>query len=572
MAAFGESNFLQALGWAVLNSLWQMALLWVAYQFVTGVFKVKNPGKKSVLASSLLMTGFGWFVFTFASIFFSNDTTVAANLVSMDGNQQLNDWFRKTLPVASLIYLVLLVLPLVHFIRNYRYVQAIRHHGISKADVEWRMFVRRVAAQLGIQKPVHVWISEMVTSPVTIGYIKPVILIPMAAVNHLSTKQMEAVLLHELSHIRRYDYLVNLIIKFIQSILYFNPFVKAFVQIVEREREKSCDEMVMQFQYDPHGYATALLELEKANHLPKILAVAAAGKKNDLLHRIEWIMGVQKKKPVISFNKIAAVFAGLLFIISLNALLIFSKPSDNKQAPLFADLSSPFYFFVNDNDRKAADFIDPLPELNKEVIANIAAEKKEAAKQKIATDKQPIVPAEHISLFDQDESAPVINVTTFKPVIPVLSPKESAQVKEALNVSKIVLKEGQWRAVEQKIAEVFTEQEKTVLKAELAKQINKMDFSKWEQSLKIAYDKIDWNKVNANLDLAVSRITLDSLQRVYTKALTELNSLQVQLTENCQHSIPDTDVTVESLEQQKQNLQKAINKLRVVRTKKVIHL
>ena len=106
------------------------------------------------------------------------------------------------------------------------------------------MFVKNLAAQMGIKKPVHVWISELVCSPVTIGYLKPIILVPLAAINHLTTQQLEAVLLHELSHIKRYDYLINLIINFIQTILYFNPLVKAFVKIIEREREKSCDEMV----------------------------------------------------------------------------------------------------------------------------------------------------------------------------------------------------------------------------------------------------------------------------------------------------------------------------------------
>ena len=239
MDAIGQSNFLQALGWAVLNSLWQMALLWVVYQAITGIFSRVTPTQKSMLASSLLCTGFAWFIFTFISIFLNqrvDDTIVAASFSSVQGNPQLNEWLNSTLPLASMIYLLLLILPLVHFARNYRYVQLIRNHGISKADVKWRIFVNEVAERIGIRKPVKIWVSELVSSPVTIGFIKRMILVPLAAVNHLSPQQLEAVLLHELAHIRRYDYLMNLIIKFIQSVLYFNPFVKAFVAIVERER------------------------------------------------------------------------------------------------------------------------------------------------------------------------------------------------------------------------------------------------------------------------------------------------------------------------------------------------
>ncbi len=578
MTAFGESNFLQALGWAVLNSLWQMALLWVVFQIVTGLYKKISSAGKSMLASALLMTGFGWFLFTFASILFSQAEPGAATLVAVEGNDQLNNWLRKTLPVASIIYLILLILPLVHFIRNYRYVQAIREYGLSKADVELRMFVKKIAAQLGIKKPVKVWVSELVTSPVTIGYLKPVILIPMAAVNHLSTQQMEAVLLHELSHIRRFDYFINLIIKFIQSVLYFNPFVKAFIKIVEREREKSCDEMVIQFQYDPHGYATALLELEKTNYLPKTLAVAAAGKKNDLLHRIEWIMGVQKKKQVISFNKVASVFAGLLCIIGLNAMLILSKPSEGRYGPGFAELSSPFYFFVDDAQKKPATPAIPATETTKELIVNHSREEKQQeqeSKQIAQAEKiAPATPVEFMTPYATEKtSQPFIPVSVFKPVIPVLAPFEEAQVREALAASKILLKEGQWKAVENKIAEVFTMQEKELLKAQMDKELNKqLDLSKWETSMKIAYDKVNWEKVNGELNAAMSKIALDSVQQLYTRVLSDLSQVEKEMKAMNETSIPDTDLTLRSIEQKKSEVEKAINIIRAVKTKKVVHL
>ena len=284
MFAIGQSNFLQALGWAVLNSLWQMAFLWVVYQSATALLKTNKSSQKGFLATVLLFSGFAWFLFTFFSILAkmpASETGYSA-FITINGNDSVNNWLYTMLPVASLVYLVLLTLPVLNFIRNYRYVQVIRNHGLKKADVKWRMFAQKVAAQMGIVKSVQVWMSDFITSPVTIGYIKPIILLPVAAVNHLSAEQIEAVLLHELSHIKRFDYLVNLITRIIQTILYFNPFVRAFAVIIEREREKNCDEIVLQFQYEPHGYASALLALEKASYLPHPLAVAATdGKKNE---------------------------------------------------------------------------------------------------------------------------------------------------------------------------------------------------------------------------------------------------------------------------------------------------
>lgn len=578
MNAINQSNFLQALGWAVLNSLWQMALLWVVYQFITAAFKKTRSSHKSLLASLLAVGGFAWFLFTLVSILYKTENAVigSAGLFNLEENVPLKDWLYRTLPIASLLYLILLIFPVIQFIRNYRYVNVIRNYGLSKAAVEWRMFVKKVAAQMGIKKPVHIWVSELVTSPVTIGYIKPVILVPLAAVNQLSTQQLEAVLLHELAHIRRFDYLLNLILKFIQSLLYFNPFVKAFVKIVEREREKSCDEMVMQFQYDPYGYASALLELEKVNHLPKTLAVAAGGKKNDLLHRVEWIMGVNKQ-PVFSFNKLAGVLAGLLCLIAFNALLILSKPVSKINSGIAAtsgSLSSPFYLFMDDDKKAAAaataaetaaTIINNAEPYVQQIAASI--DEKEAARM----EKELEGLGEKIEYVMANPFA--MAATHFDvPAAPELKNYQEEQVKEAIDASKRVLQEKEWAEVEKNIAEVFTRQQKEALKAEYLKKINTVNWKKWENELRMAYDKVNWEKVNAQLATAVTNIRIDSLQHVYSQAMANLAQVEKQLSRDSLAGIPDSDITLEVIEQKKAEVSKALNQLRGIKAKKIVRL
>ena len=99
----GHTNFLQSLGWAVLNSLWQMALLWVAYQVITVLFKKATSSTKSSLASGLLMAGFAWFIYTFFSVFTSSSTdgaVISSVLINTESNYPVNDWLQKVLPVA----------------------------------------------------------------------------------------------------------------------------------------------------------------------------------------------------------------------------------------------------------------------------------------------------------------------------------------------------------------------------------------------------------------------------------------------------------------------------------------
>lgn len=576
-----QSNFLLALGWAVLNSLWQMAFLWIIYQLFFGFFRKAKASRKSLLASALLITGFGWFIYTFLSVLRSHSpggTMVTSGFISARGNEELNGWLNTMLPVASLFYLVLLILPVYYFIRNYRYVQEIRRSELSKTDVEWKIFIKNVSARMGIKKPVHIWLSGIVTSPVTIGYLKPVVLLPLAAINQLTTQQIEAVLLHELAHIRRYDYFINLVIRFIQSVLYFNPFVKAFVNIVEREREKSCDEIVMQFQYDPYGYASALLTLEKSNYLPKPLAVAASGKRNDLLHRIEWMLGIQKKQT-ISFNKLAGLLAGLFCFITLNGLLLLSKPNKRITSSSLADVTSPMYFFSENNRDVARQKPVALPEeLPSSSVVNHAQEK--AVNNKLKS-------LEDISEYDETalwtlpknnaQGSSFSYVSLLQPmVISAIKNYQEEQVKGALEASKKVMESQQWKATENKIADAMTADEKIQFKdqyeKEMKNEMNKVDWKAMEQKLMMAYDKIDWNTVNENLNKALTEIRIDSLQQVYNGALSQLSDLQKQLCQNNLQGVPDTDITLKNVEETRKNIETIISNLVKIKTRKIVHL
>jgi bla regulator protein blaR1 len=571
MTGIGQTNFLNALGWAVINSLWQMALLWVLYQVINALVKTRSS-HKSLLATFFLFTGFAWFVFTLVSLLSAHSSSasvVAAGFTQVNGNEQLNNWLQSTLPLASVIYLVLLVIPFLRFLRNYRYVQVIRYYGLSKVNVEWRIFVRNLSARMGIRNEVKIWVSELVSSPVTIGYLKPVILVPLAAINHLSTQQLEAILLHELAHIRRYDYILNLLINFIQTILYFNPFTRAFIKIVEKEREKSCDEMVMQFQYDSHEYAAALLILERNHHSYKPLAVAASGKRHDLLDRIENILGI-KRKPLVSFNKLAGLFAGLLCIIVLNAVLIMTRPVNGAGGGELTQLSSPFYFFAGELEtyEKPADIIikeSPSPEIITPVSQKPVEQLKPKAPQPqlLAKEYAPALITSHPDFlqvsFNFEES-------------PELKQYQVAQVKDAIEASKKVLGASQWKAVEKTIGDVFTMQEKEELRKEYEKCLAKLNWAGWEKKLKDAYNKVDWERVNEQLGYAVTEVRLDSLQRVYALTASRLQEMQVELSKNELKGIPDTDITLQEVECKKVEVQKNLNRVKALRKKTIIRL
>ncbi len=421
---------------------------------------------------------------------------------------------------------------------------------------------------MGIKKKVNIWVSELVSSPVTIGFLKPVILVPIAAINHLSPQQLEAVLLHELSHIKRADYFINLIINLIQAVLYFNPFVKAFVKIVEREREKSCDEMVLQFQYDSHEYASALLTLEKTSHVNKPLAIAASGKRNDLLNRIESILGVEKKQ-LFSFQRVAGLFTGLLIVFLLNAILIISKQPSGNKVNNTADISSSLNFF---DGYEKADYV-PASERKEGTVVNHAVATATTTTTEETSSTTPGLPTDILSAAPiAQPNSPYRQAAMEYVEAQELKKYQEEQVKVAMEASKKVLENAQWKYVEKTMADIFTTSEKEKLKSTYEKEINKIDWKEWENNLRLAYNKVDWENVNAQLATAVNQVKIDSIQQVYTLALSQLEKVEASLIANDVKSIPDSEVSLKSIEQGRKTAIRALNNIRAVRAKKIVHL
>ena len=90
---------------------------------------------------------------------------------------------------------------------------------------------------MGIRPAVSAWLSSKVDVPLTLGHLKPVILLPVAMINHLTPQQVEAILVHELAHIRRHDYLLHLAVTALEGFFFFNPFARLLIrQVKKKER------------------------------------------------------------------------------------------------------------------------------------------------------------------------------------------------------------------------------------------------------------------------------------------------------------------------------------------------
>lgn len=213
----------------------------------------------------------------------------------------------------AVLYFMGILIMSIRWIFSWRDTQQLRHSGISKIDVHLKIFMQQAAGQMNIQRKIQIYLSKIAKSPMTIGFLKPVILLPIASVNHLTQEQLEAVILHELAHIQRADYLLNLLQSFAELILFFNPFAHILSKNIHLEREKSCDDWVMQYPYQPALYANALLKIARLQQTPA-LALSAAGKQGQLKMRVQRLFN---KPPKKSYKLLACMIVCLVAALFL---------------------------------------------------------------------------------------------------------------------------------------------------------------------------------------------------------------------------------------------------------------
>ncbi|MEI8384264.1 MAG: M56 family metallopeptidase, partial [Planctomycetota bacterium] len=169
---------------------------------------------------------------------------------------------------------------------GWRIVQRMRRLAVTPAAEGLQVRLKILAGQLGITRTVKLVESVLIEVPAVIGWIHPVILLPLALFTNLTPEQLEAVLAHELAHIRRHDYLVNLIQTAIETLLFYHPAVWWLSRLIRAEREHCCDDLALRLCDSPVTYVSALAMMEELRASPAMTLAANGG---SLLHRVRRI-------------------------------------------------------------------------------------------------------------------------------------------------------------------------------------------------------------------------------------------------------------------------------------------
>ncbi|MFN3801586.1 M56 family metallopeptidase [Belliella pelovolcani] len=392
------NGYLYALGWMLVHSLWQIAGLGLVLWLLLKFFKDRSAAFKYHLGTFTLLLMLAGSITT-AVISFEKYTpspeTLDSNIepqlglaypiepfeiMAHHGNDtpqaSIYSSIEKRIPILVNLWLVGAILFLIKFGGSIIDLGKLYKSPKNPIGAAWQEILNSCSEKLGIKNGVGLFESSFVNTPLTFGLIKPVILIPAGLIFQLTPSQLEAIIAHELAHIKRQDFLVNFIQSALEVIFFFHPVFWWINGVIRTEREHACDDIAINLGANPKDLANALaISTNYSMEIAPELTLAASSSKNPTLNRIRRIMGLNptsnKTSTLTSYTMMITLILGATLIFGAHA----DKPIESSTAQLLTQvqsevhLSDDFWQNFEINEDFAVQYEQQVPEALKKEMA-----------------------------------------------------------------------------------------------------------------------------------------------------------------------------------------------------------
>ncbi len=310
-----QTPLAKALAWTLLHSLWEGAA--AALFLAAALCALRSPRARYLAACAVLLALLAGFTITLAHLWPVGAAPAASHVAPLPGPPQIDmaasdatapHAFHAAdlLPWLAPFWILGVLAFHLRALAGWIAARRLRRSGVCCAAADWTARLERLAARLRISRPVTLFESSLADAPLVIGYLRPIILMPVGLLAGLPAAQVEAILAHELAHIRRQDYIVNLIQTFVEGLLFYHPAVWWISRVIRAERENCCDDVAVAVSGDARQYAAALAALEQNRFAAHELALAATG--GSLMNRIRRILEIPERSRV-GFAPLASAIA-----------------------------------------------------------------------------------------------------------------------------------------------------------------------------------------------------------------------------------------------------------------------
>jgi len=289
---------IQALGWTLLHFLWQGALLAAAVGLLLSVMRRRSANARYVICCAGMALMIAAPLATLSIILSSRHGAIVIppELLTADlGRSSIWHRLSPLLPYLTLFWLAGVLLLQCRLILQWSRAQHLKHCGTRSGPPAWDRTVADLSERLGVGKHVRIVESLLAPGPMVMGWLRPVILLPVGVATGLTVHQLRTVIAHELAHVRRHDYIVNLIQSVFETLLFYHPAVWWLSHRLRAEREYCCDDLAVSACGDALCYARALSALDGMRGEAFQTALATTG--GPLMNRILRVVGLAPKAP-----------------------------------------------------------------------------------------------------------------------------------------------------------------------------------------------------------------------------------------------------------------------------------
>ncbi|HVW10085.1 MAG TPA: M56 family metallopeptidase [Bryobacteraceae bacterium] len=319
------------LGWTLVHFLWQGALIAVLYAAARRM--LREPQARYALACAALTLMIAAPIATFRILRpteaapanpYVGQIPVSSGPAAPSGQAtatMMSVQHDRVMPAVVFVWMAGAIVFWIRLTGGWFIAARMRRTFVRQAPADWQRTLDRIRTRIGISRPVRLLVSALVQVPTVLGSLRPIVLMPVGALAGLPAEHVEMLLAHELAHIRRHDYLVNILQAIAEALLFYHPAVWWISGHIRAEREVCCDDVAVSVTGDAFTYACALADLESRR--PEWMSPALAADGGSLQDRIGRLLNqpVRKAHP----RSGAAVAATVLLAIGAWGLLAQSQ-------------------------------------------------------------------------------------------------------------------------------------------------------------------------------------------------------------------------------------------------------
>jgi len=370
-------KIINALGWVIIHSIWQgllvaglVALLWFVYR--RHVSRVRYWIGVGALALMIVLS-----IVTFLNMYhnspqnkmqlhsvysnFSSPVTFRSAAVS-EGKARLSlggfwesvssflmDKVHQHLPLVVFIWFMGVMFLMIKSTAGIILNQKLKLLKSQKLSTFWQDKLKILCEKIRVRRPVVLAESSRIKGPITIGFLKPIILLPLGLVMSMPRDEVEAVLAHELAHIARKDYLVNMLQYFVDILFFYHPALRWVSKVIRAERENCCDDIAVTVAGNSVNVAKAITKIAETEQGNLVFVQTASGSRWSLLKRIKRLLNPPEKDYRLNGSVMGVFFLGFALItvvLGANVTRNFSmemkksvSPVETKKNPLTGDVS-----------------------------------------------------------------------------------------------------------------------------------------------------------------------------------------------------------------------------------------